>query len=212
MLLKVILILSLLCVGTSFFSQTKSARYQSLFSLEDNFGSHGKNFKYMPIVKGKKTEYFPRIVPIAGVYPDITAEQLLAPYSDPPVAPGVIKYDFSDPSGPQLGTIAIPGSEIIGAAEDPVALITTNEALSISSASPDPVEMVVVVDRGDLTFQRDRFYIFDRQHEGLIIGSCDQIPSNSQIVGRLIVCLMPFVKSTAAKATGFLEEDEEEDE
>ena len=181
-------------------------------SMSANIQLHGKNFKYLPILKGKKKEYFPRIVPIAGVYPELTEESLMAPYSEPPVSPGSIRYDFSDPSGPQLGTIAVPGSEIIGTAEDPIAVITTNEHLGIGVKSSAPVEMAVIVDRGDLIFKKDCFYMFSAPDRNLQLGSCDQLSPGYRILGRVILCLLPFVEGDKVKNTGFIEEDEDDED
>lgn len=67
----------------------------------------------------------------AGLYPGITADELNAPISTASPERGRWAYDFSDPDGPQMGTVALPGSEIVDLAVDPVVVIASNTALGI---------------------------------------------------------------------------------
>jgi hypothetical protein len=108
----------------------------------------GQNFKYLPIHKGSDEEHFPRIMPIAGVYPSITYEQLMAPRSSEASDPGQWAYEFTDPDGPQIGTVALPGSDTITNCIDPVVVISKNTDLGVTVI--EEVEMIVVVDRGDI--------------------------------------------------------------
>ena len=51
----------------------------------------------------------------------------MAVSSEEPAEPGQWTYDFSDPDGPQLGTVALEGSNVVSTAEDPVVMIANSE-------------------------------------------------------------------------------------
>jgi hypothetical protein len=170
-------------------------------------GGHGEHFRFLPLVRGTNEDHFPRIIKIAGVYPDITLEQLLAPTSNPASAVGTWSYDFSDPEGPQLGTVAIPGSSVVTDCIDPVVLIAKNTDLGVSSV--EDYEMLVVIDRKDKEFSREHFYLFKTPENNMLIQWCDNIPNRFEIVGKVAVCFTPYLKSMQPKRTGWLEDDEE---
>lgn len=108
-------------------------RLNRVSSLAMKYGGHNENFKFLPmirfdslisfyteyaylstyfIISGTEDEHFPRIIHIAGVFPNLTPEQLLAPISSPAAPAGSWTYEFADPDGPQLGTVALPGSKV----------------------------------------------------------------------------------------------------
>jgi hypothetical protein len=171
-------------------------------------GKHGENFKFMPLLRGYPDDPFPRIIYIAGVYPDLTIDDVLAPKSPPAAEPGKWSYDFPDPDGPQLGAIAVPGSELIDSCIDPVAVIAKNTDLSVNYA--EEVECVVIIDRGNQRFSSDDFYLFQNlQDSSLSIQWMQTLPATHRIIGKIIICMLPYSKLMKPKSTGFLEEDEE---
>jgi len=170
-------------------------------------GTHGQNFKFLPVIRGSMDEHFPRIIPIAGVFPDISVEQVLAPYSSPGAPVGQWTYEFTDPDGSQLGTVALPGSTVITDAIDPVVLIAKNTILNVKCV--DEVEMIVVVDRGDTQFFSGEFFLFhDPRGQQLTIEWFEKKPTHLQIVGRILQCAMPMTEAMRPVKTGFLEEDD----
>jgi hypothetical protein len=62
-------------------------------------GGHSQNFKFLPLLRGTKTVHFPRIMHIAGVYPELSPEDLLGPTSNPAADAGEWAYDFPDAEG-----------------------------------------------------------------------------------------------------------------
>lgn len=175
-------------------------------SLAMAMGGHGTQFKFLPIIRGTPEEHFPRIIHIAGVYPHLTYEDLLAPISPPAPSPGAWSYDFPDADGPQLGSVALPGSDTISECVDPVVVIAKNTDLGVSA--PEELEMIVVIDRADRTFEPGKFFIFLTPDQTLDIKWMDKLEPGFEIVGKVALCAMPFTASMAPKATGFLEEDE----
>ena len=107
-------VLEMMLVALFFASLVTSHGYKNGYRL--NFrglfmksGMHGEEFHYMPVIKGSRDEHYPRILPIAGVYPGITIEEVMAPSAIPLQDPGSWTYSFPDPDEPNLGTIAVPG-------------------------------------------------------------------------------------------------------
>lgn len=174
-------------------------------------GRHGEGFRFMPMIKATSKEHFPRILQIAGVYPELTPEELLAPGPAQPAAPqGSWVYDFSDLTGVQGGKVAIPGSIIITQAVDPVVLITTSTQLGISS--PSEVEMLVVVDRGNKRFHPDEFFVYRTRENTLKIQWSDRVPEDMEVLGKVVTTAQPWLPSMRKPSTGFAEEDEEDDD
>lgn len=183
----------------------------SLSARTKSSGGHGEGFHFIPMIRTGRKDHFPRIIQIAGVYPDITPDDLLAPPQSASAAPkGTWSYDFSDVTGVQLGKVAIPGSEVITDCVDPVVLITTNTQLGI--ACPAEVEMLVVVDRGDCAFNPDSFYAIRTPENTLKIQWMESISQDMDIMGKVVVATVPFVSAMLPPSNGFAESGDDEDE
>lgn len=204
-------VLVLVFAGTEAFFQPScsSCRHHRSQPLSMRFGGHGQGFNFLPLYRSDRDEHYPRIVKIAGVYPQLTIDDFFAPVSSPAAPKGSWAYDFPDPSGPELGSVALPGSDVITKCIDPVVLITTNTELGVSLN--EEVEMLVVVDRGERELFSDAFYVFKTPDETLSIQWCDSPEPDEgyEILGRVIVVNCPYHESMHPQRTGFLEEDEE---
>ena len=165
---------------------------------------HGQNFKFLDIFKSTNEDHYPRIVPIAGEFPGITEEQLLAPYSNEPVPAGTWAYDFS-----AAGSFACPPSSVVTEAEDPVAIVTTNTALGIKVAVEDELECVCIVDRGDRKFDAQGFFLYKCPEGVMEMGSAttERKPEGYTIMGRLVITAVPWHPGMEKKSTGFLEDE-----
>ncbi len=64
------------------------------------------------------------------------------------MAIGMWQFDFSDPEGPQLGTVALPPSSVIQLALDPVVVISRSVELGLSLTNNVEAEVLIVIDRG----------------------------------------------------------------
>ena len=62
---------------------------QRYLQLTMKSGGHAQNFKFLPLFRGSRSLHFPRIIQIAGVYPEMTPEDLLAPVSSPAASAGI---------------------------------------------------------------------------------------------------------------------------
>jgi Rubisco Assembly chaperone C-terminal domain len=180
------------------------------FNLAMKTGGHAQNFKFLPLLRGSRSFHFPRIIQIAGVYPDLTPDDLLAPKSMPAVGAGLWAYDFPDKDSPDQGTVAIPGSAAITDCIDPVVMITTNTALGV--VLTEEVEMLVVVDRGDRYFTPECFFVFRTPEDSLVLQWSDRLEPGYEVMGRVALCTVPYAPSMGTASTGFAETDGEDDD
>ena len=174
---------------------------------------HGENSCFMPLKQNEQNFCAPRIVQIAGSYPGLDRESFFAVTSEPAPDKGQWTYDFSDPDGPQLGTVAVEGSDIVQRCEDPVAIIAEHTSLGVELPKEiqDAVDLLVLVDRAKPSFAERKFLVIDTPGQGITIGaynSKQDIPENCEILGQVDVVQIPWLPSMAPTKTGFQEEEE----
>eukprot|EP00522_Entomoneis_paludosa_P005500 CAMPEP_0172448224 /NCGR_PEP_ID=MMETSP1065-20121228/7276_1 /TAXON_ID=265537 /ORGANISM="Amphiprora paludosa, Strain CCMP125" /LENGTH=171 /DNA_ID=CAMNT_0013199653 /DNA_START=183 /DNA_END=698 /DNA_ORIENTATION=- len=167
----------------------------------------------MPLKQLDQDHYNPRIVQIAGAYPGLTKEEYMSVTSEPSPERGQWTYDFSDPDGPQLGTVALPGSEIVHFAEDPVVIIAEHPSVGVDlpKAIVDPVDLILFVDRGKTGFEERKFMVLGMPSGELKIGAYEEqkdIPEGTDILGRVEMVQIPWLPAMTPTKTGFLEADE----
>ena len=167
----------------------------------------------MPLKQNEQNFCAPRIVQIAGSYPGLDRESFFAVTSEPAPDKGQWTYDFSDPDGPQLGTVAVEGSDIVQRCEDPVAIIAEHTSLGVELPKEiqDAVDLLVLVDRAKPSFAERKFLVIDTPGQGITIGaynSKQDIPENCEILGQVDVVQIPWLPSMAPTKTGFQEEEE----
>lgn len=146
------------------------------------------------------------------MYPGITKEELFAVTSTPAAEIGQWSYDFSDPTGPQLGTVALPGRHLVADCEDPCVVIAEHFSLGVPmpDAINEPVDILVVVDRAVKTFAERKFLVLEVPGEGVLIkafNTKDEIPSGSEILGRVEFVQLPWLPCMQKKKSGFMEDD-----
>ena len=174
---------------------------------------HGENACFAPLSQCDQDFYAPRIVQIAGAYPGLSKQDFLAVSSEPSPEKGQWTYDFSDPDGPQLGTVAIAGSQLVHYVEDPVVIIAEHPSIGIElpKAITDPVDLVVLVDRAERGFAERKFLVVDSPSEGLTIGAYPtkgDMTEGAEILGTVVMVQIPWLPAMAPTKTGFAEADE----
>ena len=174
---------------------------------------HGDQSCFLPLKQLDQDYYAPRIIQIAGAYPGITAEEIAAVSSEEAPVPGQWTYDFSDPDGPQLGTIALEGSQVVHDCSDAVAIIAEHPSLGVPMPDTltEPVDVIVLVDRARNYFSERKFLVFDNPTAGVEIGAFltkAEIPEVSTILGQVVLVQMPWLPSMKPTRSGFMEEDE----
>mmetsp|Transcript_12361 Transcript_12361/g.18116 ORF Transcript_12361/g.18116 Transcript_12361/m.18116 type:complete len:218 (-) Transcript_12361:54-707(-) len=174
---------------------------------------HGDSSCFLPLQQLDQDYFAPRIVQIAGSYPGITPEEIKAVGSEPSPDVGQWSYDFSDPDGPQLGTVAVEGSEKSHSAEDPAVIIAEHTSLGVDLPAEleDPVDLIVLVDRAKTTFAERKFLVLDTPDNGVTIGAYNtksELPANSSILGQVLLVQIPWLPCMKNTKSGFMEEDE----
>jgi len=194
--------------------QSQSTRLRAAPPLMSAAGNlHGQNSCFLPLRQLDMDYYAPRIIQIAGSYPGLTREEYFAVQSEPSPDQGQWTYDFSDPDGPQLGTVAVEGSAQVSACEDPVVIVAEHFSIGVQlpDVIKDPVDLVVMVDRSKRTFKERKFLVVDPGTGELAIGAYAtkaDMPAGAEILGHVELVQIPWLPSMAPTKTGFMEEDE----
>ena len=105
------------------------------------------------------------------------------------------------------------GSNVVAAAEDPVAIIAEHTSLNVPlpDVIKDPVDLVVLVDRAQNRFSERKFLVVDTPGIGITIAAYltkADLPANGEILGQVVLCQIPWLPSMKPTKSGFLEVDE----
>lgn len=193
---------------------TRRAASRLQMSMSTSTGNtHGQNSCFLPLQQLDQDYYAPRIVQIAGSYPGLTAEDIGAVTSEPAPEPGQWTYDFSDPEGPQMGTVAIQGSTVVYECDEPIVIIAEHFSIGVElpAAITDPVDLVILVDRAKTSFKERKFLVFDVPGAGVTIAAYPtkkDMPDNAIILGQVEMVQIPWLPSMESTKTGFMEADE----
>lgn len=196
---------------------TSSSSTTSLSSTAESKTSgslHGQNSCFLPLKQLDQDYYAPRIVQIAGAYPGLSKKEYFQVQSERAPEPGQWSYDFSDPDGPQLGTVAIEGSNVVTMCEDPVVIIAEHTSLNVPlpKVIKEPVDLIALVDRAANTFAERKFLVLampdsDEVTIGAYVSKTD-LPPGSEIIGQIVLCQIPWLPSMKPTKSGFMEIDE----
>lgn len=113
-----------------------------------------------------------------------------------------------------MGTVAVDGSFVVSACDDPVVVIAEHTALGVtlSKEIENPVDLLVVIDRALKDFAERKFLVLDipGQEEILIraFSSKADMPADATIIGQVELVQIPWLPSMAPTKTGFMEADE----
>ena len=68
--------------------------------------------------------------------------------------------------------------------------------------------MAIVVDRGDRDFVSDEFFLFLTPDNVVQVLWMAELLPGFDVLGKVVLCAVPFTESMRPKPTGFAEEDE----
>eukprot|EP00571_Detonula_confervacea_P010302 CAMPEP_0172300662 /NCGR_PEP_ID=MMETSP1058-20130122/2687_1 /TAXON_ID=83371 /ORGANISM="Detonula confervacea, Strain CCMP 353" /LENGTH=230 /DNA_ID=CAMNT_0013010493 /DNA_START=69 /DNA_END=761 /DNA_ORIENTATION=- len=176
---------------------------------------HGESSCFLPLLQNDEDYIAPRIVQIAGQYPGVDVETYLALSSDPSADLGQWSYDFTDPNGPQMGTVALPGMTSVYESDDPVVIIADHISMGVqlTEAITEPVDLIVLCDRSRTNFAERKFLVLELEDSPGVItisafASKEEMPANPKILGHVMLVQIPWLPSMQKKKSGFMEEDE----
>ena len=172
-------------------------------------GLHGQGSCFMPISQIRDTELYPRMIQVAGALPGLTVEGFLAPQSEESQGYGTWQYDFSDPDGPQMGVVAMPGSELVHDMLDPVVVVVPNDVVGIELAKQSVTETLLLVDRAENEFESRKFFVYKSPEGELVVRWFDKLPAGWEPLGKVMLVTVPWLPAMGRKKTGFMEEDDD---
>lgn len=162
-------------------------------------GTHGTGFRFMPL-ETVGQDSAPAVVCIAGVYPGLTSAELAAPQPVPFAAPGGWNYHMLTGDAAPGGFVALPGSPLLDAHPDTVAVVCTSPSLGLEFPDGQEHEVIALIDRSDTatfdasTFDPQRFYAIADPEGKITIRWFDELPPGHTVHGRLLFTQMPFVR------------------
>jgi hypothetical protein len=191
--------------------------------------SHGTNSCFLPLQQLEQDTYMPRIIYIVnGIYPspEMTMDRVkMTPSSEYAPALGQWTYTFPPPTlaiptNEELppASIALEGSNIVAACDDPIVVIAEHSALNIvlPPEITQPVDLLVLIDRSKTYFSERKFLLFahgDDSTQSPVVHIAafhtrEEIPSNVIVLGHVEQVTIPWLPAMAPTKTGFLEADE----
>jgi len=172
-------------------------------------GTHGTGYRFMPsdtMPKGSS----PVILTIAGLYPGLSADDLLRPQPLPFAPKGQFNYHMLTGQASSSGFVALPGSELLDTHPNTVAVVCSSSSLGLSFADGQDREVLALIDRSDAAtvemdaFDNRAFYAFGDEHGQVHIRWMEALPDGWRVLGRMLYAQMPCVK-TSEGSDGFAE-------
>jgi hypothetical protein len=171
-------------------------------------GNHGTGSRFMPLLQLVDEEIAPRIIQVAGIYPGVTVDEIMAPQSSPAAPLGMWQFDFSDPSGPQMGTVALSPNNAVQLCEDPVIVVSQSSVLGLSLSQNVDAEVLVLLDRAEREFVQDKFFAVAAPDGNIAIRWYDSLPAGHKVVAKVVMVTIPYLPAMNKKKSGFMEEDD----
>lgn len=148
------------------------------------------------------------------MYPGVTKAELQSTTCEPSPDPGQWSYEFIDPEGPQVGTIAIDGSSGVHYCEDPAVLIGDHFTLGVilPDVLTEPVDIVMVIDKSLNYFSERKFLVMavpgKDELEVAAFNTREEMPVGAEVLGQVILSQIPWLPCMKPTRTGFMEVDE----
>mmetsp|Transcript_11849 Transcript_11849/g.36595 ORF Transcript_11849/g.36595 Transcript_11849/m.36595 type:complete len:152 (+) Transcript_11849:1352-1807(+) len=147
------------------------------------------------------------------MYPGLTAEELLAPQPLPFAEPGRWNYHRLTPEGQPGGFVALPGSDLVLARPNTVAVVCSSTSLGVGIADGQEHECIALIDRSDEAVEDPaeldprQFYALADDAGKVHIRWVESLPSGWRVLGRLLYTQLPNVKAGKSQG-GFAEMDD----
>mmetsp|Transcript_28099 Transcript_28099/g.70719 ORF Transcript_28099/g.70719 Transcript_28099/m.70719 type:complete len:230 (+) Transcript_28099:67-756(+) len=193
-----------------------AARMSTSINPQYTRGVHGQGSRFMPLVGLKSKDYAPRLLPVAGMLPHVTYEQLMSPSNPVPPSAGRWKYYKLDGNAAPNGFVVVETPEILENAISPVVVVAMSADLGIPLTDGKNDEVLVIIERDDpvVTDQEEfvpgKFYAFVDPAGQIDIAWHKAYPADgSRICGRVLYTQLPWVAPIKKEATGWSEMSDE---
>jgi hypothetical protein len=194
----------------------RSALRMSTTGAKLTRGVHGQGSRFMPTVGLRGKEHAPRIMPIAGMLPHVTYEQLMMPENPEAPAAGRWKYYKMASNEAPYGFVCIDTPQILADAVNPVVVVAMAADLGIPMTDGKNDEILVLIDRADPavtdpeTYEPGKFYAYADADGRVDVAWQLAYPSGGQrVVGRVLYGMLPYIAPAKKEATGFAEMSDE---
>jgi len=176
-------------------------------------GVHGTGFRFMPMSAMSK-DSSPVLLCVAGAYPGVTVDQIVAPQPLPFAPNGNWNYHRLTGESSPTGFVVLPGSPLLDVHPNCVGVVCTSESLGLELPDGKIHEVVAIINRADNAvtdhsqFLNSEFYAFADPEGAVHIRWCQEIPAGWRILGRLLYTQLPFVEKPGSGG-GFAELSDE---
>ena len=110
-----------------------------------------------------------------------------------------------DAHGAEYGVVAMPGSDLICGALDPVAIVASSGSLGLMI---DEKECLVIIDRGEIDFSDRSFFCYADANGNCSIRRMDDAYDGWTILGKVACVTLPWDADSMAKKGTWMEEDD----
>jgi hypothetical protein len=165
------------------FAKSESARKQVELLLTDFSVTRSRPAPRLPFYRLESATDEPRILPIAGKMPLTLADLQAVPLVEEEGRFRMVKF---------AGTgawVALPGWQVILAAEDPVLILTESDQLPGTEADEMVEEVLVMIDRAQRDWDASNYFILDRSGQ-LQLDWFEEAPE-VPLLGKVVLVLRP---------------------
>ena len=105
-----------------------------------------------------------------------------------------------------MGTVALAPGPALTECEDPIIIVSTTHALNIPVGNNVNCEVLALVDRGNVDFENDAFFVFARPDKTLELRWHAELPPGHTTLGRVVYITVPFLEGMNMGGSSFLED------
>ena len=196
------------------YNPTANSEVGGIGTLQDGIerpdGAHGTGFRFMPMSSMNRDDS-PVLLCLAGAYPGITADQLMAPSPLPFAPKGKWTYHRLTGDAAPTGFVVLPGSVLLETHPNTVGIVCTSTSLGLELADGQEHEVIALIDRSPVEeLDNMCFYAFADPSGAVSIRWMQALPEGWRMLGRLIYTQLPFVPKPGGES-GFAETSDDFD-
>ena len=169
------------------FAKSELARKEIEKLLTDFSITRSRPAPRLPFYRLESASDQPRIIPVAGRFPLTVAELRAVPMSDAEGEFQVVRF------AGEGAWVALPGWQVILAAEDPVLILAESDKLpegnAPQAASEAVEEVLLLVDRAERQWENDSYFVVERN--GQLQLDWFEAEPELPILGKLTLILRP---------------------